>query len=101
MYALNEEFKSVLRESKNGMVSPASYILAKSIMVLPCIYVMSLSALVIPGFLIQDITWSAFGPATILWSAIFFCFECLAECLAVWIEDPIMGMLQFMNFWCK
>ena len=34
VYALNDEFKSILRESKNGMVSPMSYVLAKSTMVI-------------------------------------------------------------------
>ena len=99
MYALNDEFKSILRESKNGMVSPMSYVLAKSIMVIPVIYIISVFALVIPGYVIQDYAWSSFAQMTLLWSVMFFCFENLAECLAVWIEDPIIGMLQFMNFW--
>lgn len=99
VYALNDEFKSILRESKNGMVSPMSYVLAKSIMVIPVCYIMSLFALIIPGFVITDYNWDSFGPLTLIWSAMFFCFENLAECLAVWIEDPIIGMLQFMNFW--
>ncbi|CAB9519407.1 Putative white-brown complex homolog protein 30 [Seminavis robusta] len=99
VYALNDEFKSILRESKNGMVSPMSYVIAKSVMVLPVIYLTSLFALIIPGFVIQQFPWSSIVPGTLLWSALFFCFENLAECLAVWIDDPIIGMLQFMNFW--
>lgn len=101
VYALNDEFKSILREAKNGMVSPMSYVVAKSVMVVPVIYIISLFALIVPGFLIMKYDWAAFGPITLLWSVMFFCFESLAECLAVWIEDPIIGMLQFMNFWCK
>lgn len=99
MYALNDEFKSILRECKNGMIQPASYMLAKSLMVLPCIYIICLFALVLPAFVIQQFSWSHFGAGTLLWSVFFFCFENLAECLAVWIDDPIMGMLAFMNYW--
>ena len=94
VYALNDEFKSILRESKNGMVSPMSYVISKSIMVLPVIYIISLFALVIPGFIMFDYPWDSFGAATLIWSLFFFVFENLAECLAVWIEDPIIGMLQ-------
>jgi hypothetical protein len=35
----------------------------------------------------------------LLFTATMFVFESLAECLAVWIDDPILGMLQFMNVW--
>ena len=101
MYALNDEFKSILREAKNGMVSPMTYVLAKSVMVMPVIYIFSLFALIIPGFLIQNYPWEVFGQITVLWSIMFFCLENVAECLAVWIEDPIIGMLLFMIFWCK
>lgn len=101
VYALNDEFKSILRETKNGMVSPASYILAKTIMVLPVMYIMSLFALVIPSYVIQGNPWEGFGQSTLLWSVTMYCFECLAECLSAWVEDPIFGMLQALNFWCK
>lgn len=99
VYALNDEFKSILRETKNGMINPLTYVLVKSIMVLPVIYTMSLFALAIPGLAVQDFQTSSFGQATLLWAIVMFCFECLAECLAVWVEDAIFGMLQFMNFW--
>ena len=81
------------------MVQATSYVLAKSLMVLPCIYIICLFALVIPAFAIQKYSWSGFGAGTLLWSVLFFCFESVAECLALWVDDPIIGMMQFMNFW--
>lgn len=99
VYALNDEFKSILREAKNGMINPLTYVTVKSIMVLPVIYIMSLFALAIPGLAVQDFQVSGFGQSTILWSILMLCFESLAECLAVWVDDAIFGMLQFMNFW--
>ena len=38
VYSLNEEFKSILRESKNGMISPYSYVLAKTVLVIPIFF---------------------------------------------------------------
>lgn len=99
VYALNAEFKSILRESKNGMVSPLTYVLAKSILVLPLLFIFALCALGIPSFLIMDFPIESFGKAILLWTAAIVVFEALAECLSVWIEDPILGMLQAMNFW--
>ena len=34
-----------------------------------------------------------------LFAALLFVFESVAEALSVWFDDPIVGMLQFMNFW--
>ena len=54
VYALNEEFKSILRESKNGMISPFSYVLSKTILVLPILFIFGLFALGIPLYVVQD-----------------------------------------------
>lgn len=101
VYALNDEFKSILRETKNGMINPLTYVAVKSIMVIPLLYIMSLFALAIPGLAIQDFPTETFGQATLIWTVLMFSFECFAECLSVWIDDAVIGMLQFMNFWCK
>eukprot|EP00541_Cyclophora_tenuis_P013819 CAMPEP_0116549230 /NCGR_PEP_ID=MMETSP0397-20121206/4761_1 /TAXON_ID=216820 /ORGANISM="Cyclophora tenuis, Strain ECT3854" /LENGTH=634 /DNA_ID=CAMNT_0004073937 /DNA_START=552 /DNA_END=2456 /DNA_ORIENTATION=- len=99
VYALNDEFKSVMRETKNGMVSAASYVLAKTILVIPIMFIFALFALGIPSFVIQDTPPEAFGVAILLWAALIYVFECAAEALAVAFDDPILGMLQFMNLW--
>ena len=54
VYALNDEFKSIIVESKNGMVSSVSYVLAKTILVLPIMFIFALFAIGIPMFAIQD-----------------------------------------------
>jgi len=99
VYALNDEFKSILREVKNGMVSPLSYILAKSVIVFPIFFLFAICALGVPLYAVQDANGSSFGISVIMFAALMFVFESLAECLSVWVEDPILGMLQFMNFW--
>jgi hypothetical protein len=79
VYALNDEFKSVVREVKNGMVSPLTYVTAKSLLVLPIMIIFALFALVLPAYVILDFPWDTFGLAVAIWSACIFAHECLAE----------------------
>lgn len=99
VYALNDEFKSILRETKNGMTGPMAYVLAKSVLVLPIILIFAVFALGIPAVLIMDFPGSQFGAAMLLWSAVMFVFECCAECFSVWLDDPILGMLGYTSYW--
>lgn len=99
VYSLNDEFKSILRETKNGMTSGLSYVLAKTVLVIPIFFAFALFALGIPAFAIQDYPADAFGWSITLFAILLFVFESVAEALSVWFDDPIVGMLQFMNFW--
>ena len=99
VYALNEEFKSILRESKNGMISPYSYVLSKTILVFPIFFIFGLFALGIPLYVVQDAPPESFVLELVLYAGVMFVFESVAECLSVWIQDPIIGMLFFMKFW--
>ena len=99
VYALNDEFKTILRETKNGMVTPLSYVLAKTILVLPIMIVFGIFALGIPSYAIMNTPGDTFPIVLITWSLTLYIYECVAESLSVWIDDPILGMLQFMNFW--
>lgn len=99
VYALNDEFKSILRESKNGITGPMTYALAKSVLVLPIIFIFAIFALGVPSIAIMDFPGSSFGKAILLWSTVIYVFECVAECLSVWVEDPILGVLGFTSYW--
>lgn len=101
VYALNDEFKSILRESRNGMVSGVSYVLAKFLLVLPIMLLFSLFGVGIPTFAIMDAPGEAAKRFFFLYAAMIYVFESVAEVLSIFFEDPIMGMLVFMNFWCK
>jgi hypothetical protein len=94
---------SFLREAKNGMVGPLSYVLAKTFLVLPIMFIFAIFALFamgIPAYAIVGFEGDTFGLTILLWAAVMFVYECVAEwCLSVWVDDPILGMLQFMNFW--
>ena len=99
VYALNDEFKSLVGETKNGMLSGFSYVVAKSCLSLPIMYIFALFSLGVSFYGIIGAPKESFMYCTVLWAAISFCFESVAECLSVWFDDPILGMLQFMNFW--
>ena len=53
VYALNEEFKSIRSEAKNGMVSGLSYVVAKSVLVLPIMFIFAIFALGVPLFAVS------------------------------------------------
>ena len=89
VYSLNDEFKSILRETKNGMVSPLSYVLAKTILVFPMFFLFALFAHGIPLYLVQDCPGESFVMELILYAAVMFVFESVAECLSVWFDDPV------------
>jgi len=99
VFALNDEFKMILRETKNGMVEPYSYMMAKTVLVLPIMFIFGVFALGIPTILIMDFPVEAFGKSILMYAGVMSVFECVAECLSVWFDDPIIGMLQYMNFW--
>lgn len=99
VYALNAEFKSVLREAKNGMIRGTSYVIAKNILTIPFILLLSICCLGIPAFVIIDVPGEAAQLYFFLFAALMFVFESAAEFFSVMFEDPIMGMLQCINFW--
>jgi ABC-type multidrug transport system ATPase subunit len=91
VYALNDEFKSIQRESQNGMISAGSYVFAKSLLTLPILFIFAAFALLIPNYVIQDVPWSAFGLTICLYAAMLFVYESVAEALSVLFENPIVS----------
>ena len=91
VYALNDEFKSIQRESQNGMISAGSYVFVKSLLTLPILFLFTLFALLIPNYIIQDVPWSTFGLTVCLYAANLFVYESVAEALSVLFENPIVS----------
>ena len=91
VYALNDEFKSIQRESQNGMISAGSYVFVKSLLTLPILFLFALFSLLIPSCVIQDVPWSAFGLTICLYAAMLFVYESVAEALSVLFENPIVS----------
>ena len=71
------------------MVTPLSYVLAKTILVFPWFFIFALFAHGIPFYLVQDAPGEAFVIELILYAAVMFVFESVAETLSVWFDDPV------------
>ncbi|CAB9505533.1 Putative white-brown complex homolog protein 30 [Seminavis robusta] len=99
VYALNDEFKSIVREAKNGMVTGFTYVMAKNVLTLPFILLLSVCCLGIPGFVIMDFPAEGAKMYFFLFAAMLFVFESVSEFFSILFDDPILGMLQLMNFW--
>ena len=92
--------KAFFVKRKTGWsVSGLSYVIAKTVLVIPIFFLFAIFGLGIPSFAIQDVPVEGFGWLITLFAALLFVFESVAECLSVWFDDPILGILQLMNFW--
>ena len=99
VYALNEEYKSIAKEIKNGMVSPYSYVLAKTLLEIPIMFFFAFAALGISAYGIMNFEPAGLGMMVLTWTASIYCFEAMSESLAVAFDNPLLGMMQFMGIW--
>ena len=99
VYKLNSEIRSIWLENKNGIGSPVSYIIAKTLMVCPVLVMFTISAIGIPGYLIQAFPPSTFVRLSLLWIAQISMWECSAEAIAALFNDAILGMLIQAALW--
>ena len=83
------------------MLSGFSYVIAKVVLVLPIMFIMGVFALGIPTFVLAGVPGEAAIGSFFLFAAMVFVFESVAEVLSIMFENPIMGMLVFMMFWCE
>jgi len=101
VYSLVEELSIIENEQRNGMFRAQSYIIAKFVLTLPIIIIFAICALGIPQWVIQQYPFElySFSTAVLLWSVMIYLYESLAECLAVWIENKVLGVLIYLAFW--
>lgn len=99
VYVLNDELKAIQSEQKNGMLRPISYIMAKTILSLPFSVLFALFSLGIPGFVLMSYLAEPFFQTIALWCVFQLLYESLAESLAVWIKDKVIGMMVYLAYW--
>lgn len=99
VFALNEEFKSVQKEIKNGMVTPVSYILAKTVLELPIMILFAFAALLVPGYALSNFYLPNLLSMVLMWAISIYAWETLAQALAVSFDNPLLGMMNFMSMW--
>lgn len=98
VFELNNEYKSVKREIKNGMINPLMYISAKSLLVIPVMFVFAFCGLTISSYGILK-TKLGYIVYIIIYAISVFIFECFAEFFSVIYENPLIGMVQFLGLW--
>ena len=97
---LYEELHLIQGEIKNGMTKCGDYIIAKFVLTLPIVTLLfGVAALGIPMFVIQTFPSSEFLSVLAQWSLIMYLFESLAECVATWAPNTIVGMLGYLTYW--
>ncbi|CAJ1945545.1 unnamed protein product [Cylindrotheca closterium] len=98
VFVLNSEFKSIMREVRNGMINPVTYIMAKTILVLPVMLLFGAAALSTGVYAILGLK-ANYGVYMVMYAISVFVFECIAEVLSVAFINPLMGMLCFLSIW--
>jgi len=99
VFGLNAEFVTVRKETKNGMYGFGSYLVAQTLLQVPLMFVLTFFAVTIPGYGIANMHGAQYIQFACVFAANLWCFECMAQFCAVSAENPLLGMLAFMNFW--
>ena len=98
-YVANEEFFAIKREVKNGMVHPVAYLLANSLIQIPFMIILSLFAMSIPAYAMVDWYGPHFVQTIMMYALTLWSFEAAAQLFSVMFDNPLLGMLSYMNLW--
>lgn len=99
VYAFNEEYKGVKKEVKNGMYDISAFLLSCFILQIPVMLILATFAIGIPGFAIISLWAPNFVLIVAAYTCILFTYECIARCMSVAFENPLLGMLNFLQVW--
>lgn len=95
----NLEFAAVRREVKAGMYNLSAYLIAQLLIQIPLLLIMSLSAIGVSGYGIGNWNSDAFFVNLIVHALILFSFECVAQFFGIQFANPLLGMLNVIQFW--
>ena len=99
VYAFNEEFKTLTKEVKNGMFNIWAFLIVTFVLQIPIMCVLALFIDAIPGFAIANFYPPHFIQITAMYACVLFTFESIARTLSVAFDNPLLGMLNFINYW--
>jgi len=99
VYGMNQDFAAVKREVKDGAYSLTSYFLANTLVQIPLMFILGVCALAVPAYGLAAFEFSAFLLVLLVYATNLWCFECVAQFLSVTSANPLLGMLNFMQFW--
>merc|ERR1712070_1035621 len=99
VYAFNDEFKTLKKEVKNGMYNVWAYLLISFLLQIPIMFVLAIFVDGIPGFAIANFYAPHFLEMTSMYAITLFSYECIARFLSVAFDNPLMGMLNYLQIW--
>jgi len=99
VYVFNEEYKLIRKEKRNGMVSAGSYLLARTLLEAPMIVLLSICAVSVSGYGVMRFHASNFHLLVAIHALMLWAFESMALLFSVLFDNPLLGMLMYMNFW--
>jgi ABC-type lipoprotein export system ATPase subunit len=99
VYACNEEFKVIRKETRNGFLSPAAYLVARTGIEIPLVVLLSVCALGVGGFGMMQFNPSAFILIIAVWASMLWSFECTAQVFSVLFSNPLVGMMVYVMYW--
>lgn len=98
-FSLNLEFATVKRDVKEGCYHLGSYILANAVMQIPLMFVLSICAMTVGAYGIAAWQIANYMPMILVFAVTLWSFECVAQFFSVLFQNPLLGMLNFMQFW--
>lgn len=99
VYVFNQEFFSIKKEVKNGMVNKTAFLIANSIVQIPMMFLLSLAVLPVACYGIINFYGKHFGEMWLIYSLTMYAFEALAQLMSVAFSNPLLGMMQYVNLW--
>ena len=99
VYACNSEFNSIIKEVKNGMISPLSYLISKTLLEIPIMFLFGIIALGVSAYGISNYYAPNMMLLVGIWSLSIYCWEAIAQVMSLSFKNPLLGMMQFMGVW--
>jgi hypothetical protein len=99
VYAYNQEFFAIKKESKNGMVMPGAYNISVSLLQLPVMFLLGVCGISVGGYGVLSFNPVHYGQMLLVYSAAVYAFEAFAQLFSVMFANPLLGMLNFVQVW--
>jgi len=99
VFVLNQELQAIRREVKEGMYSALAYIVAHTALQFIMMFVLAIFALGVPAYAVADFHLPTIGSMILVYAAMLWGFECLAQLESALHDATLIGMLEYLNIW--
>lgn len=99
VYVFNNEFFTIKKEVKNGMVQPLPYLIANSVLQIPVMFLFGIAAVSVSQYGMLNYYGPRYGHILLLYALTMYSYESMAQVFAVVFSNPLLGMLQYVNIW--